>query len=324
QVWADWQVAFSQYCYQRYMGLEDEIGVSAGFRQTGTYTLVTEAVAEQEQALAETRRQVVANTDILSAEDMGERLPVVDSSQLAFGVYGEADGSIDTPTIMQGWRAAAERLGVTILEGQPATGIDVIDGRVRAVRTATGVISTRVVVNAAGADAAKVGGWAGIDIPIDNRVRNIFIMAHHPLLEGIPAFVQDAEDTWYFRRVDEGIMIGMGTRKDAPVQMAPDMDYWPAVRDLVAQRARPLAKLEVIGGWSGVRPLTPDHRPILGPVDGVEGFINDCGWGGEGIMHAPVGGQLTAEVIAYGATRTFDVAPFQLSRFASPVDAQGR
>jgi glycine/D-amino acid oxidase-like deaminating enzyme len=84
------------------MGLEDEIGVSVGFRRTGTYTLVTEAVAVQERALVDMRREQGAKTDKLTAAGMGDCLPVVDGDKLAFGVYGEADGSINTPTIMRG------------------------------------------------------------------------------------------------------------------------------------------------------------------------------------------------------------------------------
>ena len=323
QVWADWQVAFSQYCRERYLALEDEIGVSAGFQKTGTYTLVTERVAQQERMLADMRGSMGVETEMLSAAEVSNRVPVVAESELAYGVYGEADGSIDTPTIMQGFRAASERLGVTILEGSPAIDVELRNGRVHAVTTPTDTIETRFVVNATGANASQVGAMVGIDLPIDNRVRNIFIVKHHPLLENVPAFVQDAEDTWYFRRVEEGIMIGMGTRRDAPVQMAPDLEYWPAVRKLVVRRARPITELPVTGGWSGIRPLTPDERPILGRVDGVEGFVNSCGWGGEGIMHAPVGGQLAAELIAYGETRTFDVTPFELSRFARTADQGG-
>jgi glycine/D-amino acid oxidase-like deaminating enzyme len=34
-------------------------------------------------------------------------------------------------------------------------------------------------------------------------------------------------------------------------------------------------------------------------------------------MHAPIGGQLVAELIADGETSTMDLAPFRLERFAS-------
>ncbi|MCA9911540.1 MAG: FAD-binding oxidoreductase, partial [Anaerolineae bacterium] len=71
----------------------------------------------------------------------------------------------------------------------------------------------------------------------------------------------------------------------------------------------------IASGWTGVRPLSPDHHPIIGPVAGVEGFVNSCAWGGEGIMHSPIGGQLVAEYIHAGAPRTFPIDRFLLSRF---------
>jgi sarcosine oxidase subunit beta len=60
--------------------------------------------------------------------------------------------------------------------------------------------------------------------------------------------------------------------------------------------------------------MTPDYSPILGPVDGLKGFILDVGWGTYGFKAGPVSGKRVAELIGTGRTPDL-IKPFNLSRF---------
>ena len=81
-------------------------------------------------------------------------------------------------------------------------------------------------------------------------------------------------------------------------------------------RAPILLEARIINGWAGLRALSPDDLPYLGFAPGVEGFVNCCGWGGHGVMHAPAGGILTSEVIVDGKATSLDITPFRADRFA--------
>ena len=319
QMWEEWQLRFSRYCFKRYEAFADETGHDPGFRRTGTITLVTKEVAGRQRELVALRRKYGVETECLTPGELRRRLPLLASEALAFGVHGPADGALDTPNILRGWRVSAENMGVTIHEGRRATGLELQGGRVAAVQTTAGRIATRHVVNAAGADAAEAGAWAGLRIPLRNRVRNIYLVAPPPQLKS-RAFVIDAATHWYFRHTGDALMLGMGARENAPVLDRPDPDYWPTMQAMSRRIAPALADLPIRGGWSGIRPLTPDGGPILGPVAQVPGFINNCGWGGEGIMNAPAGGQLVAEQIHDGRASTFDLKPFLLSRFDAAAE----
>ena len=61
--------------------------------------------------------------------------------------------------------------------------------------------------------------------------------------------------------------------------------------------------------------LTVDGRPFFGKAPGVEGFLLNAGWGGVGIIQAPVAGQLMAELVRDGQTSTFESKEFELERF---------
>src|SRR2546429_7116874 len=90
-----------------------------------------------------------------------------------------------------------------------------------------------------------------------------------------------------------------------------------AVRTLSrgAVRAVPeLANVTVKRVWSGLRPGTPDELPILGPVDGVTGYLNACGHFRTGILNAPLTGRPIPELPA-GEQSKHPIEPFLLSRF---------
>jgi len=59
-------------------------------------------------------------------------------------------------------------------------------------------------------------------------------------------------------------------------------------------------------------------------VPSVEGFILNCGWGGTGIIQAPIAGQLVAEIIRDGRASTLDIHPFLIDRFEGKAVAEVR
>jgi sarcosine oxidase subunit beta len=316
QVWNEWQVRLSQYCFERYMAFEAELGVDPEYAPIGTLLLATAAVADEVRAQAEMRRTLgVTSTQILDAEGITRIAPVINTDDLVLGVYGPEDGIIEAQSIMLGYQKGARRHGADIRQGVAATGIVVENGRVAAVETPDGPIHTGWVVNAAGADAADVARWAGIDLPLDNRARSVYVTGPFPQIPDDTPFVYDEAAGWYYRKEGPGVLIGMGKEKDKPASERVNRDLLPAVIDVAMHRVPVLAEASIASGWTGIRPLTPDGRPILGPVDGVAGYLNDAGWGGEGVMHAPAGGQLIAELICDGETSTFPIEPFLLARF---------
>ena len=61
--------------------------------------------------------------------------------------------------------------------------------------------------------------------------------------------------------------------------------------------------------------MIPDDRPILGPVPSIEGLVLNCGWGGTGIIQAPIAGKLLAEFLSHGTPSTMDISPLGIERF---------
>jgi sarcosine oxidase subunit beta len=60
--------------------------------------------------------------------------------------------------------------------------------------------------------------------------------------------------------------------------------------------------------------MSPDHRPILGTVDGYKGYYHACGFSGHGFMLSPIVAMLLAELITTGQT-SMPIDALGLSRF---------
>ncbi len=90
------------------------------------------------------------------------------------------------------------------------------------------------------------------------------------------------------------------------------------MREVLRNAARlvpPLKEINVIRVMAGLRPYTPDGLPLLGWVDGLEGFFMAAGHEGDGIALSPVTGKVVSELICDGTTFV-DMTPFDPNRFA--------
>ena len=68
--------------------------------------------------------------------------------------------------------------------------------------------------------------------------------------------------------------------------------------------------------WAGLRPVTPDRRPIIGRDPRAEHLLYACGHSRNGILLAPLTATVTADLIVAGST-SVEIAPFAITRFAN-------
>jgi len=306
----------AQYSYARYMQFEDELGVPIDFKRIGWLSLATEESAEYLRQNAGISQSLGITTEVLTPEEVRYRYPELRTEDIALGTWGPDDGSFDPHMIMWGYMSRAREMGVRLRQGVRATGIAMRNGRVEGVLTDEGPVATRVVVNAGGPWAVEIGRWAGVEIPIVNSVRGILVTAPFPDVPSTRPFVEDVTAEWYFRPEGPGILMGMGAwpTETLDVHLTPEMTN--EIIDTAIRRVPVLEQAALLTGWAGVRPLTVDDRPILGPVPSVEGLILNCGWGGTGIIQAPIAGQLVAELVSNGCTTTMDIRSLSIERFA--------
>lgn len=308
-------IRLSQLAAREYFNFGELLGAELPYKPIGYMHVATAPAAEQLRHEALIQQRLDVPIELLGPQQIKEIVPAVNTEDLVLGTLCRTDGILDPHAIMQVYSRAARQRGAEINEQVQATGIAVEHGRVVGVETTVGQISTPIVVNATGARAREAGKWVGLDLRITNYQRHIFITDEFPQIPQNTPFVMDVEVEWYFRKEGENVLMGMGREESTSFEPQFVPEFQAQVIERAALRAPILLDARILRGWAGLRALTPDDLPYLGDVPGVEGFVNCCGWGGHGVMHAPAGGILTAELIADGKTTSMDITPFRYSRF---------
>ncbi|MBX9584550.1 MAG: FAD-dependent oxidoreductase [Gemmataceae bacterium] len=256
-------------------------------------------------------------TEWLTPDEVARAEPAV-TPEVRGALRFHGDNQVNPYRLADAFRAAARALGAAILTHTEVTGLKVASNRVTAVETEAGVIPCGYVVNAAGAWAPEVGRMAGLDIPV-RPVRGQIVGTE--TLPKVLSACLSTTDCYLAQKGHGEVIIGSTTEEvgfDAGVTPA-------ALKTLAAGAVRAvpfLANVRVKRTWSGLRPGTPDELPILGPVEGLGGYLSACGHFRTGILNAPLTGLLTADLIV-GDRPSFPVEPFLLSRFTRERSPRG-
>jgi sarcosine oxidase subunit beta len=297
---------------------EEETGQAIDLRWPGYLFLLDNphdvAVFRQNVAL---QNSLGIPSCILSPEEVAYRVPLLNLEGVLGGGWHAGDGLADPNGVVQGYAAAARRLGASIFTATEVTGISVANGRVTGVSTARGDISTPAVVNAAGPWAGKVAALAGLDLPIVPLRRQIVVTTP---LKGVPEdfpFVLDFSRSLYFHREGKGILTGQSNSQEKPgFDQSIDHAWTEQHLENAMWRFPLLAQAGLLREWAGLYEVTPDAHPVIDTVAEPKGFTIVAGFSGHGFMHGPVAGLLAAELVLHGAARTLDLHQLRFSRFA--------
>ena len=93
------------------------------------------------------------------------------------------------------------------------------------------------------------------------------------------------------------------------------------IRALAAAILPSLGTASMLSTWAGLRPMTRDGLPLIGPDDEHPSVIYACGHGKNGILLAPLTAVLVTEMVARGSLPA-SASLFSPSRFSLPVSAK--
>jgi sarcosine oxidase subunit beta len=305
---------------------EEEVGYPLDLHQDGYLFLISapETVRAFRQNVA-MQRGLGVDVQWLDPTAAARLAPGVDLDGVRAATFCARDGIADPGGVTLGFAGAARRMGVDIRTGTEVMGVERAAGRVTAVETSAGTISTGRVVNAAGPWSKEIGRMARLSIPIEPLRRHIFV-AEAPDAQGWSndgartapesrIMVIDFETTFYFHREGANLLFGMG---DSAERFGFDSEVkWEVLEKVapVATRRLPvLADAPIVHAWAGLYEMTPDAMPILGAVGSLEGFYMIGGFSGHGFQHAPAAGRIVADLIA-GKDPGMDLSPFAFERF---------
>ena len=307
---------------------DELVGGPSGYVRAG-YLLI--AGADDRVALEENvamQRRVGIPTDVFSAEQARDIAPALDVALDEVCAYEPESGYADPYTVTHSYIRRAQELGAGTRLNTAATGLELEGGRVTAVRTPQGTISTGVAVVAAGPWSRTFLSELGLDIPLET-VRHQVIMFQRPeyLVPHRPV-IGDIVNS-FSARPDAAAMtlVAVGEEERASPDGYDHGVDMPVVEDVAARitaRMPGMSQAVFRGGWSGLFTVTPDWHPILGRVEGIDGLYLAVGFSGHGFKLAPMVGVAMAETVLHGQASTIDISALRLDRFRDNQPLQSR
>jgi sarcosine oxidase subunit beta len=196
--------------------------------------------------------------------------------------------------------------------------IEVQGGQITAVLARQGDEDVRIetpqVIHCGGAWTPPQAQALGLHIPVE-PARN-FIGVTQPIPPLFTEFLSSHDLRVYVRPAHKGhIHIGaVGTTIETYEQIVPAEALAHLARGALMVPA--LCNINFLRTWAGTLAMTPDRLPIIGPVDGIEGYLLATGFSGHGFCLGPIAGKLLSELVLDGKP-SMSLEALHLSRFGA-------
>ncbi len=295
--------------YQREAGpLRDATGVDIGLIGCGILDVArSEPEVEALKGRVARQRQQAQRADWLEPAEVRDGWPWLAPSRGAF--WAPEDGALDPSRLVAALRAASEQCGAAWVRDR-ATGLDVRGGRLVGVTGDRGRYDARQVVIAHGAWA---GRCANLPRPLSvEPVRGQ--MVAFPWPAGVaPTIVYGAGGYLLWRN---GELIAGSTMEHAGFDASVTDGGIAAIVERASALYPALGGVAMSRSWAGLRPATPDGRPIIGPEPRLDGLWYATGHGRRGILQAGITGELLAAAMG-GSALADELRPADPARFWS-------
>jgi len=278
-------------------------------------------IASSEQSLVQLRRnrELARNqgvpVELLGPGELQRRFPFYKFNDIIGGTLCTQDGRASTFALLQGFISKSREMGAELCENVEITRIKKSDSQRIVLYTSSGQITAEKVIIAAGAYSGLVGDLASVNIPIKPYPRRILIT--HSFQDGIPSAIPmiiDVDSTLGMGREGKGILMSDNGPNVSSFDLVFPQDYDERVISLAMQRVPALKHASISHADMGLYEMTPDANPIVSEIHGFQGLYCCAGFSGHGFMHAPVIGELMAEMIS-GSKPHLDISEFDVQRF---------
>ncbi|MDQ6736407.1 MAG: FAD-dependent oxidoreductase [Gemmatimonadota bacterium] len=164
-------------------------------------------------------------------------------------------------------------------------------------------LASDLVVLAAGAWSALIAG-SGPAVAAIQPVRGQMIAFEAECVSHVVC----GEDGYLIPRSD-GLTVAGGTMEHAGYDASTTPDAIQVLHDRAARLCPALALIPVHSSWAGLRPVTPDLLPIIGPDPERPRLIHASGHSRNGILLAPLTAEVVADIVN-GQSPRHDLAQF--------------
>jgi 4-methylaminobutanoate oxidase (formaldehyde-forming) len=316
----------SIYSRELYARLEDETGLSTGFRRCGhLHVATTPTRVEAMRREAAYAKRYGQESHEICPDEIGELWPMAETTDLLRGFYVPSEGRANPHDVAMSLARGARMGGASIVEGVPVTGVTTVRDRVTGVVTGKGAIEADVVVLAAGIWSRQFGDMIGVRIPLQAAEHYYLITEPFDGVHPDLPVLEDPSTYGYFREETGGLLVGLfepqaaawrpeGIPDDfAFGEIEPDWERISPFVDGAMSRVPAVREVGVRKVFCGPESFTADVHPLLGETPELRGLFAATGLNSLGILLGGGVGNVLAEWIVSGRP-PLDLTGFTIDR----------
>jgi glycine oxidase len=292
--------------------LRNETGIDVELDTTGTLYL---AFNQQDQNEINERYewQTCAGLPVekLTADEARMLEPCI-ASNLTGALRFPLDIQVENRRLLSALANSVNELGVRTLCGVNVDSIQTEKFRVKGVQTSAGEFHCSTVVLAAGPWTSSIASSIATGVKVEPVRGQMICLTSQPRLTRHVIY----SPRGYVVPRQDGRLLAGSTSEAAGFEKAVTVAGVNQIMGNALEIAPSVASLRVVDFWSGLRPKAPDGLPVLGPCGEIDGLIYATGHYRNGILLAPITGELIARTIVEGSLPA-SLAPFGPDRFVA-------
>ena len=286
-------------------------GVDFKFEKTGLkFIIYDEADHQYAKQITEGIAHLKQHIRWLDKKQLAKEEPYVNPNALG-AIDFTCDHQVNPYRLTDAYIEGARQNGVEIFLNTKFTGVKREGTKIVGLETEHGLLACDTLVNAAGAWANELCQMAtGKQIPV-YPVKGQIVLS-----ERMPKIMRGCISTsdCYIAQKDNGeVLIGSSTEEKG-YDTTTTLDKIKELSQGATKCLPTLLESNIKRCWAGLRPGSPDELPILGPMKGINGYLNACGHFRTGIVTSAITGEMIDQLIR-GKPTTLDLTPFSADRF---------
>lgn len=312
-------IRFYDQSVKLYENLSMELDYNLMFSQQGHFTLGhTETGISGLTTRAENNKALGVDSYMVTPKEIKEMLPEIDISEnlrypVMGALYHPPGGIIRHDAVVWAYARGAEKAGVEIHNMTEVGEIKVEKDKVVGVQTNRGFVSCNKLLSVVAGWSSEVCSMVDVALPlVTHPLQALATESYKPWLHHV---VVSGTLHIYISQTDRGELICGGSIDGYPhYGMRSTLGFLESYASHILELFPILHNVKVQRQWAGLCDMTPDYSPIISPIDEVEGFFVNCGWGTYGFKASPASGYNSAQMLANNKAPE-RIQPFSYNRF---------
>jgi glycine oxidase len=287
--------------------LHEETGIDVELDTTGTLYLALNSTDQEEIEKGYYFQSRAGLAIELLSTSAARALEPCISESITGALLFPQDIQVENRRLLNALANSVSNLGVNVLTGTNVDSLVIEGNRLTGVQTSSGAITCSTAVIAAGTWSSFIKHTSFSIEPVRGQM---------VCLEAKPQLTRHVifSRRGYIVPRRDGRLLAGSTSENAGFDKSVTAGGINKILQNAHEISPAISDLPIVDTWAGLRPRAADGLPVLGPCVEIDGLFYATGHYRNGILLAPITGELISEAIVEGVASPL-LAPFSPERF---------